>query len=81
MNGTVRNLLIASALLVAGALGSVHVGNLRAAQAAPSTANVFAQQFFSDPGDGWMLTAVFLTLIALAFAFAAGMLWLQERKQ
>ena len=83
MGGTIRNLFLASVLLALCATGSIYFGQQHAASAAATAqqqANPLAQQFFADPGDGWVLAGGFLVLVALAFAFAGGMLWLQERK-
>ena len=79
MRGTIRNILITSVLLLLCSLSSLYVGSEKSA-AAPPDANILAQQFGADPGDGWLLAGGFLLLLALAFAFAGAMLWAQERQ-
>ncbi|HZT59577.1 MAG TPA: hypothetical protein VFA21_13285 [Pyrinomonadaceae bacterium] len=79
MRGTIRNILITSVLLLLCSLSSLYVGSQESA-AAPPDANILAQQFGADPGDGWLLAGGFLLLLALAFAFAGAMLWAQERE-
>ena len=80
MRGTIRNILITSVLLLLCSLSSLYVGSQKAAAAPPAPADVLAQQFGTDPGDGWLLAGGFLLLLALAFAFAGAMLWVQERE-
>ena len=80
MRGTIKRLLGASFLLVLCSLSSLYVGSVKAAAAPPAPADILAQQFGTDPGDGWLLAGGFLMLLALAFAFAGVMLWVQERE-
>ena len=79
MYRTIKRLLAASAFLTLCSVTSLYVGSQRAA-AAPPAADIIAQQFGADPGDGWMLAGGFLLLVALAFASAALMLWLREHE-
>ena len=79
MRGTIKKLLGASVFLLLCSLSSLYVGSQKAA-AAPPPADILAQQFGTDPGDGWLLAGGFLLLLALAFAFACAMLWVQERE-
>jgi hypothetical protein len=80
MRGTIRRLFGASVLLLLCSLSSLYVGSVKAATAPPAPADILAQQFSTDPGDGWLLAGGFLMLLALAFAFAGAMLWAQERE-
>jgi len=83
MRGTIRKLFGASLAFAIVALTVSYFG-YRQSQAHPrqsgTAANELAQQFAGNPGDGWMLAGGFLMLVALAVAFAAAMLWAQERK-
>jgi uncharacterized SAM-binding protein YcdF (DUF218 family) len=79
MRGTIRNIFVTSVFLLLCSLSSLYVGSLKSDAAPPST-NILAQQFSADPGDGWLLAGGFLLLLALAFAFAGAMLWMQERQ-
>jgi hypothetical protein len=82
MLGTIKRLFSASVFLLLCSVSSLYVGSLKAAAAAPKTAdNILAQQLGADPGDGWMLAGGFLLLVALAFAFAGAMLWMKERNE
>ena len=80
MRGTIRKLLGASVFLLLCSLSSLYVGSVKAASAPPAPADLLARQFGTDPGDGWLLAGGFLMLLALAFAFAGAMLWMQERQ-
>jgi hypothetical protein len=80
LRSTIRNIFAASVLLLLGSLASLYVGSQKAAAAPPAPADILAQQFGADPGDGWLLAGGFLLLLALAFAFAGAMLWAQERE-
>lgn len=81
MRGTIKRLFGSSVFLVLCSAVCIYFGSQKAASAPPSNAvNVLAQQFGGNPGDGWMLACGFLTLIALAFASAAAMLWFRERE-
>ena len=81
MRGTIRRLFGSSVFLIVCSATCLYLGSQKAASAPPSTStNVLAQQFGGDPGDGWMLAGGMLTLVALAFASAAAMLWYRERE-
>jgi hypothetical protein len=80
MRGTIKQLFGASVLLVLCSLSSLYVGSVKAAAAPPAPADILAQQLGTDPGDAWLLAGGFLMLLALAFAFAGAMLWVQERE-
>jgi hypothetical protein len=81
MRGTIRRLFGSSVFLILCSAACLYLGSRKAAGAAPSTAaNELARQFGGDPGDGWMLAGGLLTLVALAFASAAAMLWFRERE-
>ncbi len=80
MSGTIRKLFGASLALTLLALSASYFGFRLAEAKKPGAENLLTQQFAADPGDGWMLAGGFLMLIALAVAFAAAMLWMQERK-
>jgi len=80
MRGTIKRLFGASFFLVLCSISSLYVGSVKAASAPPAPADILAQQFGTDPGDGWLLAGGFLLLLALAFAFACAMLWVQERE-
>lgn len=79
MLGTIKRLFGASVFLLVCSVSSLYVGSLKAA-VPKATDNILPQQFSADPGDGWMLAGGLLMLVALAFAFAAAMLWMRERK-
>ena len=81
MRGTIGKLFTAAGLLVAFSVTCLYVGNQHSAAPAPQPENSLAQQFASDPGDGWLLAGGFLMIVALAIASAGGMLWAQERRQ
>ena len=78
MRGTIRRLFGASVFLLLCSLASLYVGSVEAAAAPPAPADILTRQLGTDPGDGWLLGGGFLLLLALAFAFAAAMLWAQE---
>lgn len=81
MRGTIKRLFGSSVFLIICSTACLYFGSQKAASAPPPTAvNLLAQQFGGDPGDGWMLAGSFLTLVALAFASAAAMLWFRERE-
>ena len=80
MLGTIKRLFGASVLLLLCSLSSLYVCSVKAAAAPPAPADILSQQFGADPGDGWLLAGGFLMLLALAFAFAGAMLWVQERE-
>jgi di/tricarboxylate transporter len=81
MRGTIKRLFGSSVFLILCSTACLYFGSQKAASAPPSNpANVLAQQFGGDPGDGWMLAGGLLTLVALAFASAAAMLWFRERE-
>lgn len=81
MHGTIKRLFGTSVFLILCSAACLYFGSQKAASAPPSNpANVLAQQFGGDPGDGWMLAGGLLTVVALAFASAAGMLWFRERE-
>lgn len=81
MRGTIKRLFGSSVFLVLCSAASLYFGSQKAASVPPSNhANVLAQQFGGDPGDGWMLAGGLLTVVALAFASAAAMLWFRERE-
>jgi hypothetical protein len=66
MRGTIRRLFGASVFLLICSLSSLYVGSVEAGAAPPAPADILAQQFGSDPGDGWLLAGGFLLLLALA---------------
>lgn len=81
MRGTIRRLFGSSVFLVLCSAACLYFGSQKAAGAPPSNAaNEIARQFGGDPGDGWMLAGGLLTVVALAFASAALMLWYRERE-
>ena len=81
MRGTIRRLLGSSVFLALCSAACLYFGSQKAAGAPPSNpANELARQFGGDPGDGWMLAGGLLTVVALAFASAAAMLWFRERE-
>ena len=81
MRGTIKRLFGSSVFLALCSAACLYFGSQKAASAPPSTStNVLAQQFGGDPGDGWMLAGGLLTVVALAFASAATMLWFRERE-
>jgi hypothetical protein len=81
MYRTIKRLFGASAFLTLCSITSFYFGSRTAAAAGPSHAtNPLAAQFGGDPGDGWMLAGGLLTVVALAFAAAAAMLWFRERE-
>jgi hypothetical protein len=84
MRGTIVKLFATAVLLVAFSATCLYVGNRKASAAAASPRpenNPLAQQFASDPGDGWMLAGGFLLIVALAMTGAGGMLWMREERQ
>lgn len=81
MRGTIGKLFAAAVLLVAFSVTCLYVGNRHAAARTPQPENPLAQQFASDPGDGWVLLGGFLMIVALAIASAGGMLWAREGRQ
>ena len=81
MRGTIKRLFGSSVFLVLCSAVCLYFGSQKAAGAPPpAAANELARQFGGDPGDGWMLAGGLLTLVALAFASAAAMLWFRERE-
>lgn len=80
MSGTIRKLLGAAALLALSAAGSWYQGSRLSALSKPAQTGALSEHFSTSPGDGWMLFAGLLLLLALALASAAAMLWTQERK-
>lgn len=81
MYRTIKRLFAASAFLTLCSIASLYAGSRAAAAAAPSQAlNPLAAQFGGDPGDGWMLAAALLMVVALALCSAAAMLWFRERE-
>ena len=81
MHRTIKRLFVASAFLSLCSIASLYVGSRVAAAAAPAqVVNPLAAQFGGDPGDGWMLAAGFLMVVAIAVASAAAMLWTRERE-
>jgi hypothetical protein len=81
MRGTIRRIFGSSLFLLICSTASLYAGSRKAAALpASQAANVLAQQFGADPGDGWMLAGGFLMLVALAFASAGVMLWTRERE-
>lgn len=82
MHGTIKRLFGSSVFLVLCSAACLYFGSRKAASAPTSNpANVLAQQFGADPGDGWMLAGGLLMIVALAFASAAAMLWFRERAE
>lgn len=83
MRESIRKLFGASLAFAALALAASYFGyqqSLVNSRASVPATNDLARQFAGSPGDGWMLAGGFLMLIALAVAFAAAMLRVQERK-
>jgi succinate dehydrogenase/fumarate reductase cytochrome b subunit len=80
MRKTIWKLFGASFALALFAIGSWYRGFRLSALSKPAQSNALAKQFAQTPGDGWMLFAVLLLLLALAIASAGTMLWMQERK-
>lgn len=80
MRGTIRRLFGASVFLLFCSLSSLYIGSVKAAAVPPAPADMLARQFGTEAGDGWLLSGGFLLLLALAFAFAGVMLWVQERE-
>jgi hypothetical protein len=80
MYRTIKRLLASAAFLTICSATSLYHGSRMAEAAPPAAANPLAQQFGTDPGDGWMLAGGFLMLVAMAFASAAVMLWTREHE-
>ena len=81
MYRTIKRLFAAAAFLTLCSITSLYVGSRATAAAAPAQAtNPLAAQFGGDPGDGWMLAGILLSVVALALASAAAMLWTRERE-
>ena len=79
MSSTIKRLVAASAFLTLCSISSLYLGSLAAPAAPPHATNPLGQ-LGADPGDGWLLAGGFLTIVALALASAALMLWMRERQ-
>ena len=80
MNRTIKQLFASSLFLALCSVTGLYVGSRMVEAQTPQPANILAQQFGADPGDGWLLAGGFLMIIALAVAFAGAMMWARERK-
>ena len=77
---TVKILFTVSLFMLAGSGVSFFIGHQRALKAAQVEASAM-DMFASQPGDNWKYLGAILLLVALASAFAAIRIWLQERKE
>jgi hypothetical protein len=80
VNRTIKRLFGASLFLALCSVTGLYVGSQQTAAQTTQPANILAQQFGSDPGDGLLLAGGLLMMLAIAVAFAGVMLWMRERK-
>lgn len=79
MRGTIKKLCGASFALVLLSLSSYYFGSRYALSHAPLNRESECAMCFGV-GDEWKILAGLLLVVALAVAFAAGMMWLRERR-
>jgi hypothetical protein len=78
MTETIRKLAATSIFFAFGSTTCFFIGS-RYETPVRASDNPLADQFFGDPGDGWMLMGLLLIIITVAIATAGLMLWNQEK--
>lgn len=80
MKGTITRLLVASLGMILFGAASYYLGPRYALGQAPAVEQADCDLCFAV-GDEWKVLAGFLLVLAAAFAFAAALMWLRERRE